>query len=67
MSHRTGRCRKYFLSLQRNFGQVKYVNAMAKKPNTSLPTVPTTRLQTPTLREISSAVILHTHTHEALK
>jgi hypothetical protein len=40
---------------------------MAKKPNTSLPIVPTTHLQTQTLREISSTVILHTHTQEELK
>jgi len=40
---------------------------MDKKPNTSLPIVPTTRLQTPTLRKISSAVILYTHTQEMLK
>jgi len=32
--------------------------------NSSLLIVPTTRLQTPALREISSAVILHTHTQK---
>jgi hypothetical protein len=45
----------------------KSFNAMDKKPNTSLPAVPTARLQTSTLKKISSAVILHTHTQEALK
>jgi hypothetical protein len=61
------RRRKYSLSLPRNFRQVKSFNAMAKIPNTSLPKVPTTHLQTTTLREIPSAVILHNHTQEALK
>ena len=55
---RTGRCRKYTLSLLRNFRQVKSFNAMAKIPNASLPKVPTTHLQTPTLEEIPSAEII---------